>query len=436
MKLLRPSMAARLAQGVYEVNTELVRPMAELAIELKCEPQFTLSAPRTGAHVLAAKSSNRAIHSNARRVDPGKRTLLATSESGGLPGGFRLLGGKRGLQALPEMFQPKKSNFGYVAMGTGGWKGHMIIVTRGTMGEGKFAPDWLSNYNIGLQPGPGGALVHAGFHTVWSGFRSFVKDAIATYAPVSIHCVGHSLGGALASLNAQMLAQSGKHVALYTFGAPRVGTMAFVTETASLGIEAKRIYHPADPVPMIPMMPFLHAPISGGIRLNAPAGLLVDSSAHFMATSYRPLVGNQSWAALEAVGPVMSEFQVDSWLQQAAKHRGGFVMRSAALLEKIGVGLARLIKKAAIYGIGSGLGAGFTATLTTLDYVAWLLSRAADMVKVIGEEIKGLVNAIFGFLGRVTNSIESLTQRALRWVLDLLFGFLASIAHNAIDRLR
>ncbi len=433
-------MAARLADGVYNVNTDLAGQLDTLTIALECNPQFNLRAPLEGAATLTPARLNRALYGNSVRAGarkPGGGNTFASSYSGGLPSGFRLFGSNRLERAVPETFMPKKSNFGYVAMGTSkAWKGHMIIVTRGTMGENKFSPDWLSNYNIGVRPGPGGAPVHAGFHTVWSGFRSFINDAIATFSPTAIHCVGHSLGGALASLNAQMLARSGKNVALYTFGAPRVGTLPFIYETASLGIQTKRVYHPADPVPMIPMMPFLHAPISGGIRLNAPAGLLVDFGAHDMAKSYRSKVKGRTWGDLEAVGPIMSDFQVDSWLQQAATRRGGYTMRSAALLERIAIGLARLIKKAGIYVLGSGISARISATLTTLDFVAWLLARAAEMAKVIADELLGLVNAIFGFLGRVGNMVESLTQRALRWVLDLLFSFLASVAHNAIDRLR
>ena len=111
-------------------------------------------------------------------------------------------------------------------------------------------------------------------------------------------------------------------------------------------------------------------------------------------------------------------------------------MRSAALLERIGAGLARLIARAAIYVIGSGLSAAVTATLTSLDFIAWLLARAATMADAIREEITGLVNAIFGFLGRMSGGMVELTRTALRWVLDLLFTFLASVARNAIERLR
>jgi pimeloyl-ACP methyl ester carboxylesterase len=411
MTLLSPALAAALAEGVYGVNGNPLLDVGDRSMLLRCEPDFTIGRP-------GDESS----------------TPFARGTSGAAPGGFRAIPGGQG---LVDLFRPVESDFGYVATGNRLWRGHMVVVTRGTMGAKGVSNDWISNYNIGVQPGPGGFPVHAGFNRVWAGFRDFVVSAVKKYRPEQIHCVGHSLGGALANLNAELLHGMGKSVALYTFGAPRVGTLGFATTmTAALPSRIKRVYHPADPVPMIPLLPFLHAPLSSGIRLAAPAGALVDGSAHDMLNSYERLVGVQDWGQLESANTLLGDFQIDSWLQQSARQRGGFVMRSAALLEKVAKGLARLVAKASIYVIGSGLSAAATTTLTSLDFIAWLLARAAEMAETIRAEIMGLVNAIFGFLGRVTNSMVTLTRTALRWVLDLLFDFLAGAAHTAIDRLR
>jgi len=417
MTALSPELAARLATGVYNLNEASILNDSDRIKSLDCEPEFTHNPDAADA-----------------------TSPFAKSRSGALPGLPVYLGSvpNKGMQLQLEPFT---TNFGYFAMGRnsarhGDWDGHMIVVTRGSMGAKGKSPDWISNYNIGLQPGPGGYPVHAGFNRIWSPLRDFVANAVREHKPTHIHCIGHSLGGALANLSAEMLALDGKTVSLYTFGAPRVGGQDFTSDlTRRLGVRTYRVYHPADPVPMIPMFPFLHAPLSGGIRLAAPTGLLFDGAMHDMEESYGTmLLGKTKWSELGAPSP-FGDFQVDSWLQQAAKQRGGFIMHSAALLEKISIGLARLIKKAMIYAAGS-VGAVFTTAFTALDAVAWLLSRAAEMVLAIGEEILGLVNAIFGFLGRVTNSVVKLTQSALRWVLDLLYGYLASVAKRAIDRLR
>lgn len=413
MNLLPAQKAAALAEGVYGVNRNPLASAEARSLLLNCEPEFSIQWPRGMAE-----------------------SPFARSQSGALPSGVSLIDSAFGGR-LGETFAPVASDFGYVAMGNGDWAGHMIIVTRGTMGAMGTSADWISNFNVGLQPGPGGRLVHAGFNTIWAGFTGFVNDAVTAYAPRHIHCLGHSLGGALANLNALMLARADQDVALYTFGAPRVGALDFATEaTARLRGRAKRVFHPADPVPMIPLLPFLHAPLAGGIRLSAPAGALIDSDAHNMQASYMRLVGRNDWGALESAATLMGDFQIDSWLQGAARQRGGFVMRSAALLERVAAGLARLIARALVYVIGSGISAAVTATLTSLDFIAWLLARAATMADALREQVTGLVNAIFGFLGRVGSGIVSLTQAALRWVLNLLYDFLASVARRAFDRLR
>lgn len=412
MTLLSPAYAAALADGVYDVNKNPRMDPNDRAMLLRCEPDFSIGRP----------------------ADAG---LFARGTSGAPPGGFALLGAVPGGQAIIDMFSPVASDFGYVGIGNRLWQDHMIIVTRGTMGAQGVSNDWISNYNVGLQPGPSGLPVHAGFNRIWGGFRAFILEAVQRYRPDHIHCVGHSLGGALASLNAELLIDRGHAVTLYTFGAPRVGTLPFATKlSVALRGRIKRVYHPADPVPMIPLLPFLHAPLSSGIRLSSSPGSLVDPSAHDMVQSYEAGVIGKSWAQLEAAHTSFNDFQVDSWLQKAAKQRGGYIMRSAALLERISRGLSRLVQKAAIYVIGSGLSSAATATLTALDFIAWLLARAAELGETIRAEIDGLVNAIFGFLGRVGNSVVTLTRAALRWVLDLLYGFLAGTASNAMDRLR
>lgn len=411
MILLPPRLSAGLAAGVYNVNENPLALVSERVALVGCEPDF--SVPR----------------SESEHDHP-----LARSTSGSAP---NWIIGVASDALKTTLFSPIESDFGYVAMGNGNWKGHMIVVARGTMGPNKWSADWLSNYNIGMELGPSGRLVHAGFLRVWKGLRRFVEQAVTKLQPSYIHCVGHSLGGALANLSALSLSQDGHEVALYTFGAPRVGGLDFATEMSlRLRGRVKRVYHPADPVPMIPLLPFLHAPLNAGIRLAVPAGALVDADKHDIKRSYGDLVGKASnWNELEAGNTWFGDFQIDNWLQQAAKQKGGFMLRSAALLDRIAEGLLRLISKAAIAVIGSGLSAAVTSTLTALDFVAWLLARAAAIGRTMWEEITGLVKAIFGFLGRVKNSVVNLTQTALRWVLDLLFSFLANLARNAVDRL-
>src|SRR5699024_9322989 len=114
----------------------------------------------------------------------------------------------------------KLSGFGYIAAGKGAHAGEVLVATRGTATR----YDWLSNLNVAMQAGPGGTLVHAGFNEVWKSFAADVSAFLRGRNPSVVHCVGHSLGGALATLTADACSSAGiGELRLYTFGSPRVG---------------------------------------------------------------------------------------------------------------------------------------------------------------------------------------------------------------------
>lgn len=91
------------------------------------------------------------------------------------------------------------SGFGFVAHGTGSRANELVLVTRGTNFQyNKF--DLATNANIGYGIGPRGNVVHRGFLKTFKSYQSqlvsFVSQGSAK-RPSTIHCMGHSLGGAL-----------------------------------------------------------------------------------------------------------------------------------------------------------------------------------------------------------------------------------------------
>ncbi|NMT19025.1 lipase family protein, partial [Vibrio parahaemolyticus] len=64
------------------------------------------------------------------------------------------------------------------------------------------ANDWVTNLNVGLKGSPNGSIAHAGFINSFSSIKPSIKQYLqqCQNLPNRIHCVGHSLGGALASL--------------------------------------------------------------------------------------------------------------------------------------------------------------------------------------------------------------------------------------------
>ncbi|XVF25403.1 hypothetical protein REPUB_Repub13aG0209600 [Reevesia pubescens] len=75
---------------------------------------------------------------------------------------------------------------------------------------------------------------------------------------VSLTITGHSLGGALALLNAYEAAATlpGLPVSVISFGAPRVGNSAFRVELVELGVKALRVVIKQDLVPRMPGIVF------------------------------------------------------------------------------------------------------------------------------------------------------------------------------------
>ncbi len=328
------------------------------------------------------------------------------------------------------------SNFGYVAAGVGPHAGEVLVTTRGT----DIGLDWLVNLNIGMQAGPGGWAVHSGFHETWKSFEKGLTTFLRGHHPTRIHCVGHSLGGALAALTADWATAHGvAPVSLYTFGAPRTGDAVFAGALAKRVGEDNifRVYHPADIVPMIPMLPFFHSPLVGGaLRLPTGSGALFSIGAHNMQRSYIPGVAGRSWSGLATgAGPAPNDGrQMDSWLEAAAAGQGSFLMGSATLLSMIGRALAWLVRKAA-WAIGSALGSGVTAGLTLLDQLSWMLGQAAQISKDVAMHVKGLMSAIFRFMGRKAVGTVEVTTAFIRWMLATLVTTLSAIAKRAMNTL-
>lgn len=383
MATLTPTQAASIAAGVYSLREMSLAEMRQVQEPLGCEGLF--------------------------RADE--------------RGTFQ---GRSGILCFKQL-----TNFGYIAEGEGPYQGEILVATRGTA----IKPDWMTDGNIGMQRGPSGHLVHAGFNDTWKSFADDLRSFLRGRNPSTIHCVGHSLGGALAALNADYFSSIGAgQVKLYTFGSPRAGVFTFSRSlTRRIGADnIFRVSHASDPVPMVPLFPFQHLPHNReGLRASNSFGGLIDFSAHKMRVSYLAGVSGLGWSALVPADEP-SDAKIQSWLAQTSLGSSGVAMGSAKLLDMIGRALTWVLARAKDVLIGA-VGTALAVGATVLDQVAWLLSRAAAACESIAGHVKTLVGAIFRFLGRTVQKGLSLTAAFLRWCLDLLFTSLRAAALRALS---
>ena len=73
----------------------------------------------------------------------------------------------------------------------------------------------------------------------------------------TVYLTGHSLGGAIAQIIGLWLDVRGHNVQIYTFGSPKVSTSFFGSKPSHYRVALRN-----DPVPFVPMYPFLHSGIS------------------------------------------------------------------------------------------------------------------------------------------------------------------------------
>ena len=166
---------------------------------------------------------------------------------------------------------------GDVEFDIGFWKDFLVIAFEGSDGK----DDWKHNFDfdkvhsrfINLE---GNVLVHDGFDQQGNEAFKAITTELEAQEYIGFRkllVIGHSLGGALATLVALGMALHYPGIVVYcvTEGAPRVGNSGFVKAFKDLVFESYRIVNDMDTVPMVPpaLMGFRHVPINVGIGTKA-----------------------------------------------------------------------------------------------------------------------------------------------------------------------
>ncbi|WP_347488177.1 lipase family protein [Desulfoscipio sp. XC116] len=117
--------------------------------------------------------------------------------------------------------------FGYVMES----EDNAIIAFRGSLSK----RDWITDLGVSqtnYQFAPHAGKVHTGFNYLYKSCREDVLNTLESMSPhLKIYITGHSLGGALAVLNALDIAVNTKHKnpVMISFGAPRTGNPDFAS---------------------------------------------------------------------------------------------------------------------------------------------------------------------------------------------------------------
>lgn len=304
------------------------------------------------------------------------------------------------------------------------YQNQAIVAIKGTAG----LMDGLTDLNAGLKNSKTGGMVHQGFLDV---FNSYVDCLPKFSAHIhTIHCVGHSLGGALATLTADWLkSNTGRQVMLYTFGSPRVGLEYYAGKTERrLGSKnIYRVYHQTDPVPMVPTWPFFHVPDGGDGDFLLPSGLHLKPWEFHSMDRYLISAGSDErspvdWPVLKSRRPQdFLDSSIEAWLK--AEGAISFSLNTARLLS---AAILWVVKKLVnLTGIAVVM-AGST-TFTLLDRLAMLMNKGLQLAEDISIWVLRLIRRMAQMLGIALREGAEMTLHFIRQVFIQ--------AHHAVSEL-
>lgn len=374
-------------------------------------------APATAAQIASAVYGIRQIANVERGIAGAKETDLLANANFDF-GKAAAIGGTSGAGFRSA------SGFSMVVPCRGAMQGEYIVATRGTV----TAYDWLTDIAAAMEPGPGGCAVHAGFNRVARSVLLEINGHLRNKFPTKIHVVGHSLGGAVSNLLAASFTTNGIGCELYTFGAPRAGLEPFRQLLAN-DVGERNIYRAfsmSDPVPLVPIHPFLHAPSIHPAALCGSKHGLVNPLAHRMSAYKAALGPNVHWKNLRDAAQV-TPMNIEELLRLAS---------TTIRLPGISGGLyllGRILQKL-LSAQNVTIGNTVTGAVTVLDQIGLTLSNARVSNKEMNEQLKGFMKYALLLAGLPFKITTAITAAYITHVLTILLRLALGQATTAIVR--
>jgi len=188
-----------------------------------------------------------------------------------------------------------------------------------------------------------------------------------------------------------------------------------------------RVYHAGDPVAMLPLWPFVHAPQPYG---ECYIGKFIEFNPlqHFMS-GYLKSVDGQSWASLTRDHPSWGNHVID-WVtsDETGKYYGFNFYNLTMAMKAIKVAIKEVVASVLVPVNLIG-----TAGATVLDQLAMLMNKAASMSTESKGFIMSLLRKIMKMLGITIQQGQSLTHTLIRFVLGRLMSALKMSANMALQ---
>ncbi|ALG52746.1 lipase family protein [Vibrio parahaemolyticus] len=307
------------------------------------------------------------------------------------------------------------------------YKRDIVFSFRGT----KTLADGLTNATANSKGTQSGELVHNGFQGTFNSMipdmKSFIKNS-QSLGIANIHCVGHSLGGALATLAANWLKSSSEvnaKVHLYTFGAPRVGGKSFSRNATQRVDSIYRCVNSADPVPKVPVWPFYHAPFNGTEYVaSKQQGLVI--SAHDMSR-YASLTDFQSWEK------IYTQKSANAFERVVLNYNNRLDAKTNDLwADKISAAILTLLVDGGFAATVFALQSTGSAIATIYDAIARSMVKISELSSEFSERVKGLLGHMLVFAGKGANIAIKFTYSFIRWVFELVLSKLNQAVKAAL----
>lgn len=322
--------------------------------------------------------------------------------------------------------------FALLIRGSGDYEKDAFLLFRGTTGRNGGA-DIITDARAGLTVSSTGSFVHSGFNQVFVSLKTEVERFLRAQPDViNIHCVGHSLGGAVASIAADWIkATFPAKFKLYTFGSPRVGLGIdgfALSTTIKLGKEnIHRVFNSNDAVTMVPVFPYTHAPVPNGAYGIGNGYLPISVLAHLME-NYTNSVSNKDWRNLNDMPETSLSIEtIKQWLSSSNDVNAA----DASVWHKFNYALAFLLQGSLIKFQAPMIGG-----LTLADHLAMLLLKVVEISAELANWVFLLIKKMMKMIGMAAlKTAEELTQALLRSVLARVMQHINNEVRKALNQL-